>query len=96
MRKRLKLLRILRLRIPLPRLQNKDTNQHQRQDRITSAQNLQTILATKNLIPILSCRRQISTVLTQTGQSETLHDIGDVDGYTAHVEDEGGAVEEHV
>lgn len=93
---RLILLRILPLRIPLPRLQHQHPHQHQRQNGITSRQHLERILAVQNLVFLLGAGRQLLTVLARRGQTQTLDDIGDVDGDAAHVEDERGAVEEHV
>lgn len=95
-RQTLPLLLILPVGIPLTRLQNQNTHQHQRKNGITSRHNLQTVLPTQDLILIVGGRGKIRPVLTQRRETETLDDIRDVDSDTAHVEDEGGAVEEHI
>lgn len=91
------LLFIFLLGIPLAGLQDQDADQDQGQDGIARGEHLQAVLAAEDLIGFVgSVSGQVGAVLAATHEAETLDDVGDVDGHAAHVEDQTGAVEQHV
>ena len=86
---RLFLLPLLPLRIPLPRLQHQDTQQHERQDGVTRRHDLQAILA----FPILL---RTHPILSLADGPHPRHNVSQVHGDATHVEHKTRAVEEHV
>ncbi len=101
----LHLLSLLPLRIPLARLQHQNPHKHQREYRVTSRQNLQTIIPAQWLFLAgrhsLDADRQLPlhklcVVFPTANNAQPLDDIGHVNDHTTHVKDERGAVEKHV
>lgn len=94
------LIQLLALRIPLARLQDQDTNQDKDKDSVAGGHDLEAVLATQDDLPgegpieflqVLAGAPDIAGHGTQA-----LDDIGNIDTEPDDVEDERGAVEEHV
>jgi hypothetical protein len=91
------LLLILSLRIPLTSLEDQDTDQDQSKNSVARSQYFETVFTAENLLRVvLGSRSQLRAIHATAHEPETLDDVGDVDGDTAHIQDQTSTIEEHV
>ena len=93
---------LLPLGIPLAGLQDQDADQDKRQDGVARAQHLEGVLPPQNHLArqgsVVRDAPELGVRVPGAGRdgAHALDDVGDVDAHADDVQDQGGAVEEHV